>query len=77
MVEWAVKMVRLPAEATLRACIERGDLRAEILAGLARRLAVSKGWGADGVEGVHWYELAGMGSEVVIYPNNSGYVAII
>jgi aminoglycoside phosphotransferase family enzyme/predicted kinase len=39
VVEWAVKMVRLPAEATLRACLERGELGAEVLARLARRLA--------------------------------------
>jgi hypothetical protein len=31
----------------------------------------------DGVEGGHWDELAEMGLEVVIYPNNPGYVAII
>jgi aminoglycoside phosphotransferase family enzyme/predicted kinase len=37
--EWAVKMVRLPAEATLRACLERGEVGPDVVASLARRLA--------------------------------------
>jgi hypothetical protein len=40
-------------------------------------LQQAENFAVDGVEGVHWYGLAGMGSEAVIYPNNSGYVAII
>jgi aminoglycoside phosphotransferase family enzyme/predicted kinase len=39
VIEWAVKMVRLPAEATLRSWVARGEIRAEVLAGLAGRLA--------------------------------------
>jgi aminoglycoside phosphotransferase family enzyme/predicted kinase len=39
IVEWAVKMKRLPDSATLRAHLERDDLRVDALAELASRLA--------------------------------------
>ena len=39
VLEWAVKMRRLPESATLRALIARGELTARALADLARRLA--------------------------------------
>jgi aminoglycoside phosphotransferase family enzyme/predicted kinase len=39
VVEWAVKMVRLPDEATLGARLDRGEIGAGHLEGLARRLA--------------------------------------
>jgi aminoglycoside phosphotransferase family enzyme/predicted kinase len=39
VVEWAVKMTRLPDDATLRAILRRGELGPEVLASLAHRLA--------------------------------------
>jgi aminoglycoside phosphotransferase family enzyme/predicted kinase len=41
VVEWAVKMVRLPAEATLRACLERGEVGPDrlVAVAVARHLA--------------------------------------
>jgi aminoglycoside phosphotransferase family enzyme/predicted kinase len=39
VVEWAVKMVRLPDEATLRARLRRGELDGSILRRFARRIA--------------------------------------
>lgn len=39
VVEWAVKMVRLPPEATLRERLLRGELGSDTLTALARRLA--------------------------------------
>jgi aminoglycoside phosphotransferase family enzyme/predicted kinase len=37
--DWAVKMERLPAEATLERRLQRGEVGAEVLAGLAARVA--------------------------------------
>jgi aminoglycoside phosphotransferase family enzyme/predicted kinase len=39
VIEWAVKMVRLPAEATLRASLEHGAVGPAVLGELAQRLA--------------------------------------
>ena len=39
VIEWAVKMVRLPDEATLRERLRRGELAVEPLEALARRIA--------------------------------------
>src|SRR6202035_3113042 len=56
----------------------QADLVGQLLHGApAVGLQQAENLAVDGVEGVHWYELAGMGPEVVIYPNNPGYVAII
>src|SRR5262249_50921839 len=39
VVEWAVKMVRLPAEATLKVGLERRTIGSEVVTALARRVA--------------------------------------
>jgi len=39
VVEWAVKMERLPEEATLAARLRRGEIGVTVIAGIARRLA--------------------------------------
>ena len=39
VVEWAVKMERLPEEATLDARLRRGEIGVSVIAGIARRIA--------------------------------------
>jgi aminoglycoside phosphotransferase family enzyme/predicted kinase len=44
VVEWAVKMVRLPAKATLESRLQRGEVTAEAMEALARRIAAFHAW---------------------------------
>jgi aminoglycoside phosphotransferase family enzyme/predicted kinase len=53
-VEWAVAMVRLPADRTFEALLGRGELEAELLAEVGRRLAAFHAGAAAGPEIDRW-----------------------
>jgi aminoglycoside phosphotransferase family enzyme/predicted kinase len=48
VIEWAVKMRRLPDEATLQSLLQQGDVCAEVLERLARRIATFHAQAASG-----------------------------
>jgi aminoglycoside phosphotransferase family enzyme/predicted kinase len=54
VVEWAVKMERLPEQAMLRAALKRGDLGAETIQAIARRIA-------------EFHRIAGRGAKIAAF----------